>query len=176
MVDTKDDGLTTVSEIEFVEVERLDTRALSAMIRERRMGVSLRQTAEEVGVSFSTLTRVENGAQPDFTSYTKICAWLGVAPSKFFSTVAERDMDPLEQAITHLRGDPRLTPEAAGSIATMLKQMYDVLAQDASPSRPLVACHLRAAPVMRPGVPHRLSTLLTEMHSGLERLVKAGWL
>lgn len=29
---------------------------------------------------------------------------------------AERDLDPLEEAITHLRKDPRLTDEAAGSI------------------------------------------------------------
>lgn len=156
------------------EVESLDTSALAELVRERRGTQSLRQTAEEVGVSFSTLTRVEGGAQPDLTSFTKICAWLGVAPSRFFTPVAERDVNPLEQAITHLHQDPRLTPKAANSMADMLKQMYDVLAQSTPPSKTLVACHLRAASAMRPGVPHRLSTLLTEMHAGLERLAETG--
>ena len=175
MSDIQNDDLTTQSDHpRGVEVEQLDLQALGAMIRERRGSVSLRQAAGEVGVSFSTLTRAENGAQPDLASYSKICAWLGVPPSRFFTTVAERDLDPLEQAITHLRQDPRLTDEAASSIAGMLKQMYSALAKENVPQRPMVACHLRAAPVMRPGVPHRLSTMLTKMHTGLERLVATG--
>jgi len=157
-----------------VEVERLNTTALGELVRERRGRLSLRQTAEEVGVSFSTLARVEGGAQPDLTSFTKICAWLGVAPSRFFAPVAERDIDPLEQAITHLHQDPRLTPEAATSMSDMLKQMYGVLARTSAPTKSLAACHLRAASAMRPGVPHRLSTMLTDMHAGLERLAEAG--
>jgi transcriptional regulator with XRE-family HTH domain len=170
---TNDDGMTGDRE-GATEVERLDLKALGEMVHERRGTLSLRQTAEEVGVSFSTLARVEGGAQPDLTSFTKICAWLGVTPSKFFTPVAERELNQLEQAITHLQQDPRLSPEAASSIADMLKQMYGALAHGNSPTKPLVACHLRAASAMRPGVPHRLSTLLTDMHSGLERLVEAG--
>ena len=173
MAGTHDDGTMTERDLP-VEVERLDTSGLKEMVRERRGSLSLRQTAEEVGVSFSTLTRVEAGAQPDLTSFTKICAWLGVAPSRFFTPVTERTLDPLEQAITHLHQDPRLSPEAANSMADMLKQMYGVLAQSTVQMKPLVACHLRAASAMRPGVPHRLSTLLTEMHAGLERLAETG--
>lgn len=173
MVAAEDDGPTTRRHFP-VEVESLDTAALKELVRKRRAGQSLRQTAEEVGVSFSTLTRVEAGAQPDLTSFTKICAWLGVAPSRFFTPVAERNVEPLEQAITHLHQDPRLTAEAANSMAEMLKQMYGVLAQTTVQTKPLVACHLRAASTMRPGVPQRLSALLTEMHSSLERLAEAG--
>lgn len=173
MAATHDDGGTTHHDLP-VEVESLDTAALGELVRERRGAQSLRKTAEEVGVSFSTLTRVEAGAQPDLTSFTKICAWLGVAPSRFFTPVAERDREPLEEAITHLHQDPRLTPEAANSMADMLKQMYSVLAQSTPQTKPLVACHLRAASAMRPGVPHRFSALLTEMHAGLERLAEAG--
>ena len=168
-----DDGTATPRDLP-AEVESLDTTALGELVRERRGTQSLRQTADEVGVSFSTLTRVEAGAQPDLTSFAKICAWLGIAPSRFFTPVAERDIDPLEQAITHLHQDPRLTPDAANSMADMLKQMYVVLARSTPQTKPLVACHLRAASTMRPGVPHRLSSLLTEMHSGLERMAKAG--
>lgn len=157
------------------EVESLDLKALGELVRQRRGTLSLRQAAEDVGISFSTLTRVEGGSQPDLTSFVKICAWLGEPPSKFFTAVARRDLDPLEEAISHLHQDPRLTPEAASSIAAMLQQMHGVLARGgSSPERPLVACHLRAASAMRPGVPHRLSALLTDVHAGLERMAEAG--
>jgi transcriptional regulator with XRE-family HTH domain len=156
------------------EVERLDMSALAQLIRDRRGGQSLRQTAEDVGVSFSTLTRVENGAQPDLTSFAKICAWLGVAPSRFFNPVAERTAEPLDLAITHLHRDPRLTKAAAASLGEMLTQMYNVLAAGPTVDEPLLACHLRASSAMRPGVPERLRGILTDMHSALEALDEAG--
>jgi len=49
--------------------------------------------------------------------------------------------------------------------------MYAALAQAAQPAAPLVACHLRAAPIMRPGVPQRLGSVLSDVHQALEDLV-----
>jgi Zn-dependent peptidase ImmA (M78 family) len=37
-----------------------------------------------------TLTRAEAGGQPDLTSFTLLCAWLGVSPSQFFSPILQR--------------------------------------------------------------------------------------
>ncbi|ONI83422.1 XRE family transcriptional regulator [Saccharothrix sp. ALI-22-I] len=154
--------------------ERLDGAQLGALVRQHRGAQSLRQAAAEAGVSFSTLSRVEGGAQPDLASFTAICAWIGVPPSRFFSPVAERRETPLEEAISHLSADPRLKPEAASSIASVIRQMYEALAEEVQPTQPLVACHLRAAPTMRPGVPERLGPLLVDMHDGLRELVEAG--
>jgi len=134
----------------------------------------LRQAATEAGVSFSTMSRVEAGAQPDLASFTALCAWLGRAPSAFFTPVAERTTEPLEDVLHHLHADPRLTPQAASAISNVLKEMYANLAKASQPSAPLVACHLRAAPVMRPGVPVRLGSLLEDMHKELEVLVQQG--
>lgn len=155
------------------EVERLDVAQLGGLLRERRGHLSLRQAAQEAGVSFSTLSRVEAGAQPDLASFTRLCAWLGVPASRFFTPVAPRATQPLDEALSHLQADPRLTPDAASAISSMLKTMYDSLAE-AAPPRPVVACHLRASSVMRPGVPGRLSALLTDMHKELDRLATAG--
>lgn len=155
-------------------VERLDVAELGALVRQHRGAQSLRQAAAEAGVSFSTLSRVEAGAQPDLASFAAICAWIGVPPSRFFSPVAERRETPLEEAISHLSADPRLKPEAASSIASVIRQMYDALAEEVQPPQSLVACHLRAAPTMRPGVPDRLGSLLVDMHDGLRNLVEAG--
>lgn len=55
--------------------------------------------------------------------YTALCAWLGVSPGRFFMQVAERELSPLEHAITHLQADPRLTAQAAGKISSVLKDL-----------------------------------------------------
>ncbi|TWF80028.1 transcriptional regulator with XRE-family HTH domain [Pseudonocardia hierapolitana] len=154
-----------------VEVEMLDVSQLGRLVRERRGGQSLRLAASEAGVSFSTMSRVEAGAQPDLASFTRLCAWLGMPPSRFFTPVAARPAEPLDQAIAHLSADPRLSTDAAKAISGVLREMYANLAKTAAPSKPVVACHLRAASVMRPGVPQRLGALLADIHSALEDLV-----
>lgn len=154
-------------------MERLDLAQLGAMLHERRGRLSLRQAAAEAGVSFSTFSRIESGAQPDLTSFTLLCGWLGVSPGQFFVPVALREVAPIDEAIGHLASDPRLEPEAAGKIADVLRNMYDALAK-APAERQVVACHLRAASVLRPGVPQRLNSMLGEMHEKLAARVTAG--
>mgnify|MGYP000943708711 CR=1 FL=1 len=48
--------------------------ALRGERRQRR--ISLRDLADEIGVSFNTLSRVERGHLPDLTNYNKIVSWL----------------------------------------------------------------------------------------------------
>jgi len=156
------------------ESAQLDVSELGRLIRERRGSTSLRAAASAAGVSFSTLSRVEAGAQPDLASFAQLCAWLGVPPSRFFAPVAVRETQPLELAISHLRHDPNLDAGAKASISTVLTEMYQSLARQSHPHSTLVACHLRAASVMRPGVPKRLASLLQDMHAELERQAVAG--
>jgi transcriptional regulator with XRE-family HTH domain len=170
---TKEQDVASDPEQPGTELERLDIAQLGQLLRERRGSLSIRQAAAEAGVSFSTFSRVEGGAHPDLATFTRLCAWLGVSPAKFFTPIVERELSPLEEAITHLRADPRLTPENAGRISTMLTELYGALARDVAP-QPVVACHLRASSVMRPGVPERLASALREMHDELENLVDAG--
>lgn len=155
------------------DVERLDVSQLGRLVRERRGAQSLRQAAVDAEVSFSTMSRVEAGAQPDLASFTKLCAWLGMPPTRFFTPVTARPEEPLEEAIAHLSADPRLSSDAAAAISNVLKEMYANLARVNPIAKPVIACHLRAASVMRPGVPHRLGALLDDMHSALvERVAR----
>lgn len=155
------------------EVERLDVAQLGALLRERRGNLSLRQAAAAANVSFSTFSRVEAGSQPDLTSFLLLCAWLGLPPSQFFASVAPREEAPLEVAIAHLSSDPRLEAEQAGQIAEVMRNMYIAFAKTQA-SRPVVACHLRAAAVMRPGVSTRLSSILRELNDKLAAEIAAG--
>ena len=156
---------------ETAAAERLDVSQLGQVVRAHRGQRSMRQAAAEAGVSLSTMSRVESGALPDLASFTALCAWAGVSPTRFFTPIAERQDTHVEVAIAHLSADPRLSPEHAGSIAAVVRQMYDALAAKSEPAPPLVACHLRAAAMLRPGVPDRLSGLVVDMLQALERRV-----
>jgi hypothetical protein len=125
-------------------------------------------------VSFSTLSRVADGAHPDLATFTSLCAWLGVDPGRFFAPTSRRNQTPLDEAIEHLVTDPALTPEAADRIASVVRDLYQALARQAPArsSAPL-ALHLRAASVMRPGAPERLAALLKDMRGALEQEARA---
>ncbi len=150
----------------------LDLSELGRLARQKRADehLSLRQAASLARVSFSTLSRIEDGAQPDLSTFVSLCAWLGVEPSRFFSPMARRTQSPLEEVIEHLVTDPALTPEAGERIAAVVRDLYRALAHETSmPSTAAMALHLRAASVMRPGVPERLASLLKDMREALEQ-------
>lgn len=156
------------------QAEILAIGELGRLVRERRADnrLSVRQAAQEAGVSFATLARVEDGGQPDFVTFMKLCAWLGRPPSSFFQPVAERPTDHLEKALAHLAADPRLPTAAANQISSLVRDLYSALAQPVEPV-PAMDVHLRATAVMRTGVPERLATILGEMRQALsERIAK----
>ena len=167
--------LSRSSEAE-VPAPDLDISELGRLIRQKRSDeeLSVRHAAEQARVSFSTISRVEAGAQPDLSTFTSLCAWLGVEPSRFFAPTTRRAQTPLDEAIEHLVTDPALTPAAAERIASVVRDLYGALATKASSSRakPL-AVHLRAASVMRPGVPERLASVLRDMREALNHLPPA---
>lgn len=150
----------------------LDISELGRLVRQKRAGedLSIRQAAARARISFSTLSRVEAGAQPDLATFTSLCAWLGVEPARFFSQISRRTQTPLDQAIEHLVTDPALTSDAAQRIVAVLRDLHGALAQEIRAPQPApLALHLRGAAVMRPGVPERLASLLTDMHEALQR-------
>lgn len=150
----------------------LDISELGRLVRQKRADeeLSIRQAAAQARVSFSTISRVEAGAQPDLTTFTSLCAWLGVNPSRFFTPISRRAQTPLDEAIEHLVTDPALTSGAAERIASVMRDLYQALATQPSSTKTAkpLALHLRAATIMRPGVPERLASLLNDMREALE--------
>ncbi len=150
----------------------LDVSELGRLVRQKRTDeqLSLRQAAALARVSFSTLSRVEDGGHPDLSTFMSLCAWLGVEPARFFAPFSLRAQSAVDQAIEHLVTDPALTPEAADRIASVVRDLYRALAHPtATPLTAPLTLHLRAASVMRPGVPERLASLLTDMREALEQ-------
>lgn len=143
---------------------------LGALLREKRSRehLSIRQAAEAAGVSFSTLSRIESGSQPDLATFLRLCRWLEVEPGELFLKGPTRPGGTIQEVTRHLLADPALSTEAAEGILKIVRDLYEVLAskKPAAAMEPL-AVHLRAASVMRPGVPERLSSLLADIRKEL---------
>jgi transcriptional regulator with XRE-family HTH domain len=136
--------------------------ALRRRRRERRL--SLRDLADETGVSFNTLSRVERGHIPDLTNFQRIVDWLGMPPETFLD-VSGKQPSTTSVIARHLMADRRLSPEAAAKIAGIVEEMYGALALQ----QPVVAVHLRSAKTFTPSAGGMLADILGEMQQTLLR-------
>ena len=58
-----------------VDAEELRRRVIE---RRQELRLSLRAAAEDSGVPFNTLSRVEKGHLPDLTNFSRLAAWVGL--------------------------------------------------------------------------------------------------
>lgn len=58
-------------------------------IKFKKGKIPLVNAAKLIGISPATLSRVQNGKEPDIMSYHKICAWLKMPMDKFFTDKIE---------------------------------------------------------------------------------------
>lgn len=129
--------------------------------RRRRKRLSLRDLADQTGVSFNTLSRVERGHVPDLRTLRRIADWLEVPVEMFIEPNA--DASTPEVIARHLSSDQRLSREAAASIAEMVDEMYHRLLGE----QPTLAVHLRSARTFTPSAGAALADILQEMQSTL---------
>ena len=127
-------------------------------------GLGLRAAADEAGVSFNTLARVERGHVPDIETFSRLARWVGRSPADFLragSVTADSTPDLIE---AHLRGDTALSSDAAEAIAKLVRELYDRLAEGTETA---TAFHLRAASTFKPEASVLFAELLEEMHRSL---------
>lgn len=91
---------------------------LGRLIAKKRGDRGLRAAAKEIGVSASTLSRVENGYLPDLENYQKICAWLGIDPTMMRGTAETGTLQGVARA--HFRKDGELKQETALALAELI--------------------------------------------------------
>jgi transcriptional regulator with XRE-family HTH domain len=115
----------------------VDTELLGDLMRRRRKtdGLSLRDAAEQMGVSAPTLQRVEAGQPPNSANLIRIAEWLqlpveevlrkGKRPANQLATVAQIEV--------HLRADPNLSPDAAEAIADAVQKLYAAFSKQNRP-------------------------------------------
>ncbi len=137
---------------------------LGALLRATRLArrLTLRDLAEQIDVSFNTLSRVERGHLPDLKNFRRIVDWLDVPAEQFLEPIDDVLSTP-EVIARHLRSDQRLTSEAAAKIAALVEEMYRNLARERAP----LALHLRSARTFTPAAGILLADILSDMQSAL---------
>jgi transcriptional regulator with XRE-family HTH domain len=106
----------------------VDVDLLRDLIRSRRKSenLSLRDAAEEIGVSAPTLQRVEAGQIPNRASLIRLTEWLKLQLDDVLCKTKgrERGAGTLAQIEVHLRADPRLDSDAAEAITEAVQKLY----------------------------------------------------
>lgn len=102
----------------------LDTKKFSEMIKSKRGNQGLRALASEIGVSASTLSRIEQGNLPDIDTYITLCEWLDVSTDFFVSKDPNQNVVTSSNIIAHLRADKSLRPETAEALIQMINIAY----------------------------------------------------
>lgn len=138
----------------------VNARELSRLVREHRTraGLSLRAGAEQSGVPFNTLARVEKGHLPDLANFARLARWAGFDPDVILGRTQVREDDPVAAVRAILHADPTLNENAAESIAGLVASMHANLAR---PSSPVV--HVHAAQTFTPAAGAMVGDLLRRM-------------
>jgi transcriptional regulator with XRE-family HTH domain len=135
---------------------------LAEMLRARRRQkrLSLRDLADQTGVSFNTLSRVERGHVPDLRNLRRIAEWLDVPVEMFLEP---EEVSTPEVIARHLTSDRRLSPQAATKIAELVESMYRQVLSE----QPTLAVHLRSARTFTPAAGAALADILRDMQAAL---------
>ena len=147
-----------------MSTNRLDLSDLGRLVlaERNRRGMSLREASLVVGIPFNTLARVEKGHVPDLPKFKRLVEWCGADIQDFFE-IQEKAATTTDAIAEHLRADRNLPPEAAERIASIVSDLYQVLARPPE----VAAVHLRAARTFRPDAARSLGMLLSDLNQAL---------
>jgi len=127
----------------------VNTSELGDAVRRRReqQGMSLRDVADETGVSASTLSRIENGTgKPDADNIARLAAWLDMPIERVLHHGPRSAADPKpvvyyphestpEIVEAHLRADRHLTPETAKALSELFRVAYTQFSHSSTKKR-----------------------------------------
>lgn len=96
----------------------------------RQRGLSLREVAEEIVVSPSTLSRLERGTgTPDLPTVNKLIRWLELDRDAVFGVRTKKEEKKTTPASVEvlLRADKNLDPKTAKTLAKIFRTAYQEL-------------------------------------------------
>jgi len=115
----------------------INTAELGKAIKRRReeLKLSLRDVADVVGVSASTLSRIENGTgRPDADNIARITQWLDMPVDRLIRGQSGSEVEPViyypheptpEIVEAHLRADKNLSAETANALSELFRVAYE---------------------------------------------------
>jgi transcriptional regulator with XRE-family HTH domain len=105
---------------------------LDRLVQDKRADEGIRACAKKIGVSPSTLSRIERGQLPDILTFSKICTWLQVDPNDVLGVSAQASVGPEQQVprepgaqadlapAVHFKVEATWTEEAAKDLAQLI--------------------------------------------------------
>lgn len=99
-------------------MSKLTLQALGRKLEEKRGNRGIREVANDIGISHSTLSRVERGYLPDLETFSKICKWLNVDPGEVLGVKTTVTTTP--KIAVHFRKDQTLSLGTAQALAQMI--------------------------------------------------------
>ncbi len=123
-----------------------DTQKLIHLLKKKRddLGYSIRKLSSIIGVSFSSLARIERGeGEPDNNSRIRILEWLGEEATNYGLTLQN-------VALVHFRADKNITSETINNlvqVANILKIVHQEETRKAHPTL-LRSSYIDSQPIM----------------------------
>ena len=95
-------------------------------MRKKRGDKGLRTAADEIGITHTTLSRVESGRLPDIKTFILICKWLSIAPDEIlgFSNL-KNDPAARPTPVAHYRAKKTLSPETTKHLAELIIKVHE---------------------------------------------------
>lgn len=105
----------------------LNTELLATMLKNKRGKRGLRTIAQEIdGVSFATLSRIEQGKVPDIDTFVKICKWLEVSTDTFIIGIEKSNkISTKAMIVAHLRAEKVLSKDTIDMLIKMIDMAYN---------------------------------------------------
>lgn len=72
----------------FSMQQSLDLKSFSKAVKKKRteLGIDIRELSKRLGIGIGTISRMENGKQPDISVLLLTCDWLDVSICSFIKT------------------------------------------------------------------------------------------
>lgn len=97
---------------------------LSAKVKQKRGNLGLRAAADQIGITHTTLSRVESGKLPDMNTFEKLCAWLGMEPNDFF-TVSNTALGMAQTPVAHYRAKKTMGAVTGMHLGELITKVHE---------------------------------------------------
>ncbi len=101
-------------------MQHIDLKSFSEKIIKKRGDEGIRKTAKEIGISPSTLSRIEREYLPDLETFKLVCDWLEVNPGDVLGSTSPSRGSPIRPTTVHFKKDKTTTPKTAQHLADMI--------------------------------------------------------
>lgn len=95
------------------------------MVKRKRGDLGLRTVASQIGITHTTLSRVEAGNLPDLNTFIRICKWLGVEPNDILGFPDKSSAGHANQLpVAHYRAKKTMGPKTAQHLAELIVKVH----------------------------------------------------